>query len=228
MKTSQEEAFVKFEADAWYDRNKSVIMEPVTADHKVIKAIIESGASQSGCFIDIGGGAGMVAAGFTKLHPGWQGTVLEPSKKAVEAGSIAFPWLNFICGSLTQKKDIPNKMYDMAIVCGVLTWIDRPLLSQAFANIDSLLKPDGCVVISDFYTPFPRANRYHHKDGLYTFKQDYSLPFLALNTYTEIYRKSGPMNGHTHFDPSDPYDIWWMTTVLKKDLFGLYSRASIK
>lgn len=225
MENSQEKAFVASEADAWFSRNQNAILDPASKDDKVIKAIVESGIPQSGYFIDLGGGAGKVAAGITKLYPGWQGTVLEPSQKAVQAGSLAFPSLDFICGSLTQQKDMPSKLYDLAIICGVFTWIDRALLSQAVANIDRIVKPGGYIIVSDFYTPYPRANMYHHKEGLFTFKQDYSLPFLSLNIYTEHYRNSQPMTGHTHFDAHDPYDAWWMTSVLQKDLFGRYRRA---
>lgn len=228
MKNSQEDAFVNSEADAWYDRNKSEIMQPVPKEHKVIKAISESCMPHSGYFIDLGGGWGKVAAGINNLYPDWQGTGLEPSKKAIKAGSVAFPSLKFICGSLTQPKDMPSELYDLAIICGVFTWIDRSLLSQAVANIDSLVKPGGYIIVSDFYTPFPRANKYHHQDGLFTFKQDYSLPFLSLNIYTERYRNSQPMIEHTHFDEDDPYDAWWMTSVLQKDLLGRYRRTSVK
>lgn len=228
MKNIQEEAFVNTEADAWYERNKSTIMEPVSKNHKVIKAISGSCIPNTGCFIDLGGGSGKVAAGIINFYPEWQGTVLEPSKKAIEAGSRSFPALKFICGSLTQSRDMPNQLYDLAIICGVFTWIERGLLSQAIANIDKLVKPSGYIIISDFYTPFPRANEYHYKEGLFTFKQDYCLPFLALNTYTEIYRTSQPMRNHTRFDEDDLYDAWWMTSVLQKDLMGRYRRASAK
>ena len=78
-------------------------------------------------------------------------------------------------------------------------------------------------IINDYYTPFPRANSYHHKEGLFTYKQDYALPFLSLNTYTEIYRNLGK-DGSTIFDKDDKYDVKVMVAVLQKDLSNRYSR----
>ena len=117
--------------------------------------------------------------------------------------------------------------FDLAVISGVFCWVDRSLLSQAIANIDSLVKPSGHIIINDFYTPFSRANDYHYEDGIFTYKQDYSLPFKSLNIYTEIYRNSGPVK-HSNFDNIDPYDVWWLTSVLQKDLLGRYKRNSIK
>jgi SAM-dependent methyltransferase len=228
MSENQEEAFVRSEADAWFDRNMGVILKPAPADHPVIAALTSSKLPQSGEFIDLGGGSGKVAAGISALYPDWNGTVLEPSKKAVEAGSQTFPSVRFRRGSLARKEDMPDKLFDMAIICGVFTWIDRRFLSQAIANVDALVKPGGYVIVSDFDTPFPRANHYHHKEGLFTYKQDYALPFLSLNIYTQLYRQSSPMSGQETNPKNDPYHAWWMTVVLQKDLFGRYCRETAK
>ena len=221
MKRNQENIFIEKECDAWFDRNSSTIVEPVTANHNVVKALEFVDLPKSCNFIDIGGGVGAVSAAILKLHPEWSGTVLEPSKKALNHGKKTFPEINFISGSITQKKDMPNHVYDLVIISMVLTWIDRSLLTQAIANIDNLVKPDGMIIINDFFTPYPRANKYHHAEGVFTFKQDYSLIFSSTNLYNELFRKQGPVS-HTIYDKNDPYDLWLMTSVLKKDLFNKY------
>ena len=99
----------------------------------------------------------------------------------------------------------------------VFSWIDRSLLSKAVSNIDYLVKPSGHIVIQDFYTPTPKANKYHYDKDLFTYKQDYTLPFKTLNIFTEIYRKSGETN-HTKFDENDSYDTRLVTSILLKDL----------
>ena len=132
-------------------------------EHKIIQLINLSNLPSSGNLIDLGGAAGYALWNNKKL-PSWKATVLEPSQKAVNAGSKIFPWIDFIRGSVAKKNDMPNKVFDLAIISGVFCWIDRSLLSQAIANIDSLIKPNGHIIISDFYTPFPRANDYHQDD----------------------------------------------------------------
>ena len=223
MNNNQEDIFINHEADAWFDRNISTVLEPVSIDHNVIHGMISANIPKSGCFIDLGGGAGQVAAGITKLYSNWKGSVLEPSNKAIKAGSKVFPWIDFKCGSLTKEKNLPDEVYDLAIISMVFSWIDRNLLSKAIANVDNLVKPGGYIIIQDFYAPFPRANNYQYDDKLFTYKQDYSLPFIALNIYTELYRKSGPVT-HTSCDKNDMFDTWLMTTVLKKDLLGRYKK----
>ena len=158
MKSDQENIFIKQEADAYFERNYATEIKHESPDHSVIKMVKMINLPKKSCFIDLGGGAGTVSAGITKLYPDWNGTVVEPSKKAIKAGSVNFPWLNFISGSLTKKNDIPDKVYDLAIISMVFSWIDRSLLSQAIANIDNLVKPNGYIIIRDFYAPYPRVN----------------------------------------------------------------------
>lgn len=227
MKKNQEKLFIEEQADAYFDRNFTKDIQAASKEHKIIQLIKTIDLPKTGNLIDLGGAAGSVAAGIIKIFPDWKGTVLEPSQKATKAGSKIFPWIDFICGSVAKKKDMPNKVFDLAIISMVFSWIDRGLLSQAIANIDSLVKPSGHIIIRDFYTPFPRANNYHHKDGIFTYKQDYTSPFKSLNIYTEIYRESGPVK-HSNFDNNDPYDDWTLTSVLKKDLFDRYRRNIIK
>lgn len=222
-KNSQEYIFIKREADAFYERNFSKLSVPVSQNHNVIKSIKNITLPKSASFIDLGGGSGAVAAGIKKSQPSWKATVLEPSKKAIKLGSKIFPWIDFVNGSLTQKKDMPKRTYDLAIISMVFSWIDRSLLSQAIANVDNLVKPEGYILIHDFYTPFPHANNYHHKEGLFTYKQDYALPFLSLNTYTEVCRNLGK-DANSSFDKDDHYDATTMVAVLQKDLSNRYSR----
>jgi ubiquinone/menaquinone biosynthesis C-methylase UbiE len=223
-KLTQETVFIQKEADSWFERNAHSILEPANENHNVIQALKKINFTYPVKFIDLGGGAGKVSAGIKIIYPDWGATVLEPSGKAVQAGQDRFPEVQFLKGSLTQAEDMPNENFDLAIVCGVFTWIDRELLSQAIANVDKLIRPGGYLVINDFETPYPRANPYHHHPGLYTYKQDYTLPFMALNLYTEIYRQSGQMQNHTKANEGDPYDTWWTTAILQKDITGRYRR----
>lgn len=218
----QENAFVESEADAWFERNSKSASSPMSHDHHIIRAIKKLILPGKGAFADLGGASGRVSAAISEVLPEWQGYVIEPSRKAVVHGENVFPHLRFQQGSITQAEDLPNYLFDLVIVSGVFTWLDRFLLSSAIANTDKIIKNGGILIVSDFDPPHPRANPYHHRDGLYTYKQDYSTPFLSLNTYNLVSRESMFMANHTSCDASDKYDTRWMTAVLQKDINGRY------
>lgn len=221
----QDNIFTIHEADAWYERNKKKLYEAGQSNSKtesIIKLIQNLKLSTKGKVLDIGGANGRVSAGIVAENKHWTATVLELSRKAICHGKKTFPKLKFMHGNITQKRQLPKEQYDIVIIRGVFCWIDRLHLTQTIANIDSLVINSGYLIISDFYTPSPRANAYIYSKGVFTFKQDYVLPFLALNIYSEILRKNYVDTKHTKHDNRDPYDIWWSDAILQKDLFGRY------
>jgi SAM-dependent methyltransferase len=224
----QDAAFIHHEADAWFARNEKKLKKAgpaLAAKDPTMKLLDIVRLPRKGRFLDLGGGNGRVSAGFITRHRHWHATVIEPSQKAIRSGRETFPYIEFHQGSVTKRDQLPQEQFDMVLIRGVLCWVDRKLLSQAIANIDSLVKNGGYLVVSDFYTPAPRANPYHYRKGLFTFKQDYVAPFLALNIYSESHRISSPMSGHTQGNKRDPYDVWWTDAVLRKDLEGRYRQS---
>jgi hypothetical protein len=105
----------------------------------------------------------------------------------------------------------------------VLCWIERALLGQAIAHTDAAVADGGLLVIADYDAPFARANPYAHREGLFTYKQDYAACYLALGIYHLLSRRSFAHDSGAN--PSDPYDRQWMTAVLRKDLNGRYARS---
>ena len=158
IESLQEKAFIEVEADAWFERNIDGILSSVKPDHHIIKAIQKLELPQSGRFADLGGGSGMVSAGILNLLPKWEGHVLEPSRKAIDHGHASFPSLRFHQGSITQATDLPKGPFDLVVVSGVLTWVDRTLLSQAIANTDIIVKNGGYLIISDFDPAHPQGS----------------------------------------------------------------------
>ncbi|MGD1862373.1 MAG: class I SAM-dependent methyltransferase [Leptolyngbyaceae cyanobacterium] len=223
---NQEKVFNEVEADAWFRRNASYGVQAASPDHHVLSALRAVELPQQGFMLDIGGAAGAVAAGFKREYPGWKCQVVEPSAEAIAAGREAFPKLHFSQGSICQNDNFSPEDADVVIVSGVFCWVDRLLLSRAICNIDLALAAGGLLVISDFDSPFPRANPYKHHEGLYTYKQNYTDIFTKLGTYHLLWHESKTLSGHTAYDSKDFYDRQWGTTVLRKDPVGRYFRAS--
>jgi SAM-dependent methyltransferase len=220
----QEKAFIEKEADAWFDRNFATPPTAVGEDDPLLRALREVPLPPSGSMLDVGGGPGHLSAGFLRGHPTWSCRVVEPSTRAIAAGRAAFPALEFVAGSVAGKTSLAEKPTDLVIVSGVLSWVDRRLLSLAVANLDGALADGGLLAIADFDAPYLRANPYHHRPGLHTYKQDYASIFSSLGTYHCLYRRSQTLEGHTSSDSGDAYDRQWVVTVLRKDLRGRYLR----
>ena len=223
---NQEEIFNDREADAWFHRNSVHGLEVASSDHRVLKSLKRVDLPQQGVMLDIGGAAGSVAAGFKRDHPNWECCVIEPSTEAIKAGREAFPDLDFIQGSICQFDKFPQSLGDVVIMSGVFCWVDRLLLTRAICNVDQALKVGGLLVISDFDSPFLRANPYKHHKGLYTYKQNYSDIFKQLGTYHLMSHNSECLSAHTAYDSQDSYDCQWSTSVLRKDPVGRYFRSA--
>jgi SAM-dependent methyltransferase len=221
----QETTFITKEADAWFERNAPATVIPASPDHHMLSALRRIALPERGTFIDVGGGTGQLAAGFLEAHPGWRVKVVELSQRAIEAGRMAFPTIEFHKGSITNPDDIALEPADLVLVSGVFPWVERALLSRAVSNVDLICRNSGLLAISEFDSPFPRANPYKYHQGLFTFKQDHAGIFQALGIYTLLFRESTSLVDHTRSDKRDPYDQQWATSILKKDLTGRYYRA---
>jgi SAM-dependent methyltransferase len=219
---SQEQVFVKAEADAWYGRGGSKNIKPAPLEHPVIKSLVDIGMSKKGRILDLGGGNGWVSAGILEAYSDWSAHVVEPSRKAVDHGKQLFGNISFTKGSISDFSDMPSGEFDLVLVLGVMCWIDRRYLSQSIANIDLKLADGGMLVLTDFYSPFNRSNKYKHFDGIKTFKQDYSETLKSLGIYTEIFRRQKE-SFSTGYKSEDPYDRWSSLVVLRKDLSSRYA-----
>jgi hypothetical protein len=64
---------------------------------------------------------------------------------------------------------------------------DRKDLFKIALEADRCLSDNGFMVILDFYPPFPYKNSYSHKEGIFSYKMDYSKLFSWNPVYNEIY-----------------------------------------
>ena len=226
MSKSQETAFVEGEADRFFERNYEASISPVGGKNEVIQAICSLEMAQSGKLIDLGGGSGRISAAFGILYPEWDITVVDASLKSINAGKKYFKDIKFRQKSISDPQIKEFGKFDLVILSFVLTWIDRSFLSQVVANADSLVKDKGYIVINDFSTQYNKTVPYHHLEGLLTYKQDYAKTFLGLGTFFEIYRMVTQMESDAP-EKLDDYQSMRCTSILRKDLKGLYSPSKL-
>jgi trans-aconitate methyltransferase len=216
---SQDGVFLEGEGDRWFERN-SGCLAPAGADEPVLGALSRVQIAAVGTMLDVGGATGWLSAGFLRLHPGWGATVLEPSRAAMRAGQGAFPGVTFRHGTAADASSLG--VHDLVIASFVLHWVDRTALSRSIASIDAALADGGLLAVADFHPERPRANRYVHRPGVMTYKQDYAACFTALGTYRLLVQHGFEHGSGASED--DPFDRRCAVWVLRKDLEGGYAR----
>lgn len=176
------EVFKNYEADRWYERNKESLKPK---DDLVIWLLENYGVLKAeSSVLEVGASNGWRLA---RIYEKYQCRVVavEPSKKAVEEGKRAFPFIEFY--NLTVEEASFEEDFDVVIVNSVLHWIDRKNLFQAIANINRALKEGGYLLIGDFQLPAFIKNPYHHtQEELYTYKQAYKELFISSGLYMEL------------------------------------------
>jgi trans-aconitate methyltransferase len=185
---SQEAYFRSNGGDDYFERNRKGQESPRRGllAYELIDALPPDALPSSGCATVLGGAGGREAAVLSERLPGWRLPNVDISKNAIDFGKSAFPNIEHHCLSITQVS--PGLLaaigaQNLIFAVGVLCWIDRQHLSRTIANIDESLQDGGYLLVTDFLPRTRRKNPIHHSPEHYTYKQDYSQPFLALGTY---------------------------------------------
>jgi ubiquinone/menaquinone biosynthesis C-methylase UbiE len=116
---------------------------------------------------------------------GATGRGIDPSELAVTEGNLKFASGGRIQLHTGTASSLPfeTQSFDFVFFGFCLYLLDRSEMFAAIAEADRVLKNGGFLAITDF-DPIHRLKRpYHHKDGVFSFKQDYSELFTASGLY---------------------------------------------
>lgn len=200
--STQTEVFLKTEGDQWFKRNIDVlsgaresfevelIKRILTPFNQEVKNILEIGCSNGRKLEQL--------CEYFKSH----GKGVDPSSKAVEEGNSHFKAqgqtnIELITGA-AQALPFAADSFDLVFFGFCLYLVDRSELFQAISAADRVLKPGGFLAILDF-DPIQRHKRpYHHKEGLFTYKNQYSRFFTESGHYYLVAKESFS-HGHNHF-----------------------------
>lgn len=216
----QTETFLSYEADAWFERNKSAL-SLYKGDQDEIVSIINNYDVYPKRVLEIGCSAGYrLNTIATKFDCEVYG--IEPSLAAIEYGKGNYPNVNFTHG---VADDIlhENDFFDVVIVGFVFYVIDRNLLLKTISEIDRVLKNGGVLLIVDFFSESSLKNVYHHitEFKAYSYKQNYYELFTASKLYY-LLDLSTFSHSTKKLDSSSDYHDKYSVALLKKDLNASY------
>lgn len=222
MSNSQKKSFLTYEADNWFERNKSIINSYTTSGDKVIE-LIQRYNVDSDSFLEIGCSAGYRLNALKELYPKSTVFGIEPSKKAIEFGKENYKNINFSHGTADDLSNFENESLDVIIVGFVFYVIDRNILFKVIAEIDRVLKNGGVIIIIDFFSESSLKNSYQHIDEFqaYSYKQNYDEIFTISKLYY-LLDKSTFSHSTKKLDASNDYYDKYSISLLKKDINSSY------
>ena len=120
-----------------------------------------------------------------------KGQGIDPSKQAVDEGNrrLSGRGAQLHVGT-ASRLPFDGLSFDFVYFGFCLYLLDRQDLFTALAEADRVLKFGGFLAITDF-DPIHRHKRpYHHKEGVFSFKQDYSKVFTESGLYYLVSKNS--------------------------------------
>ncbi len=218
---NQEEIFKAGEADKWFERNQSVMVNREIGLGDPVFSLLEDFQVHPKRALEIGASNGYRMHSLHQKY-GCSVAAIDPSAGAVEDGKKRYPEIEF---SVALAHDLPFKdgEFDLVVVHGVFCWVDRSHLLAALAEADRVLAPGGILSVGDFLPPSPERVRYHHlpEQEVYTYKQDYAAVFLASNCYELITQTVFDHRGwvkKTEVEARERFSV----SLLRKDLSRKY------
>jgi len=221
-KIKQKEAFIDYEADAWFNRNKSVLLNYTKERDRVLSLIKEYNLAPKNV-LEIGCSAGYRLNAIKTSFEGCSVFGIEPSKEAINYGKQQYPGVNFINGTADDLSSMEDESMDVVVVGFVFYVIDRNIFFKVVAEIDRVLKNGGILIIVDFFSETALKNVYQHiKDfSAFSFKQNYDEVFTASKLYY-LLDKSTWNHSEKVLDATDNYHDKYSVTLLKKDISASY------
>lgn len=180
MKKMQKEVFLSEEGDSWFKRNKEATEK--RSDFHFLETFLPYLNSTSNV-LEIGCGDGTNLK-FLHEKTGCVCYGVDPSPSAIEIAKLRNPHFDLQVG--TADDFAFNTTFDFILFGFCLYLCDRESLSTIVAKSDVALRDKGYLGIIDFDSSIGIKKRYSHKEGIFTFKMDYSKLWLSLPHYTLV------------------------------------------
>jgi ubiquinone/menaquinone biosynthesis C-methylase UbiE len=218
----QKDAFLEYEADAWFNRNKAVWLNYSKDSDPVINLIKDYNLNPKNV-LEVACSAGYRLNAVKSLFRDCKVFGLEPSKEAIKYGQEHFQDVNFTRGTADDLTNFEDGSMDIVIVGFVLYVIDRSIFFKVVSEIDRVLRNGGTLIIIDFFSETVLKNVYQHISEFtaFSFKQNYDEVFTASRLYY-LLDKSTRNHSEKKLDASENYYDKYCVSLLKKDISASY------
>ena len=204
---NQSAIFLQAEGDGYYERNKSALdgKEQFYCEDLLCRELAPFKTEVQN-ILEIGCASGLKVQYLCEYF-GAAGNGVDPSAKAVAEGNRRLADVDVkniaLKVSTANVLPFPEHHFNLVYFAFCLYLADRADLFSAIAEADRVLKPGGFLAIVDF-DPAQRHKRpYHHKEGLFSYKQQYANLFTASGHYYLLAKSSLSHSGHHFSKDSD-------------------------
>lgn len=220
--SAQKTAFLAYEANQWFIRNKAAL-QSYNKDEDIVINTINSYGIQPQQVLEIGSSAGHRLNGIKTLFPDAGVAGIDPSGEAIAFGQSTYPAVDFHLGTADQMGMFRDGQFDLVIVGFVFYVIDRHLLLKVVSEIDRVLADKGMLIMVDFFSEKNIRNNYEHitQFKAYSFKQNYDQIFSSTEMY-QLVSKTSFNHSTRQNDATDDYYNKCSVTMLKKDVYASY------
>lgn len=191
---SQSKVFLDSEGDHWFKRNKSAISSKTFFyDTEIIKRVLASYKANINSVLEIGCGNGAKLENICSFFNA-TGSGVDPSSAAIKNGNERFVKQSNknlkLEISIASKLPYNDSSFDLVYLASCLHWVDRNEIFKVAAEADRVLKPGRFLVVFDFDPGQRHKRAYHHKLGLFTYKNSHSDFFTAGGHYYLVAKES--------------------------------------
>lgn len=215
--STQKKTFEQGEGDNWFERNLGLDIGLRQKNDPIIQELARLNVEFDQC-LEIGCADGW-RLDFINKQYSCSCFGIDPSEKAVRAGSNIYPNINLIEGT-ADNLPYENTSMDIVILGFCLYLCDRKDLFKIAYEVDRVLSEDGLLVILDFYSEIPYKNKYGHLSSIYSYKMDYSKLFTSNPIYQIV---SFFTSSHSHEKVVKKKDERISLHVLRKSISDSYS-----
>ncbi len=196
MTNSQDDIFRAGEADLWYARNKTLLSGQGSSkdlpayDIQLLSTWLGPHRDDIRRILEIGCCNGMKLQTLCeRLNATGEG--IEPSGLAVADGNERMNGApaRLTCGTAEQLP-FDSDSFDLVYFGFCLYLLDRRSLLQALSEADRVLKPSGFLAITDFDPGAMHKRPYSHREGIFSYKQDYARFYTESGLYYLVSKQS--------------------------------------
>jgi SAM-dependent methyltransferase len=208
----QKKVFLNEQGDSWFLRNKRTLEQRDYKDDSLknfINIILLSGYKVKN-LLEIGCGGGYRLKSLMEEYE-IKTFGIDPSAAAIETAKSF--GVEAKVGT-ADRLEYPDNFFDVVVFGGVLCWCDPKDLFLISAETHRTLKSEAWIIIGDFYSSHFDKVSNKHKDGLFTYKMNYSTMFEWHPDYTIF--------NHSVFQYSnapkltDDNNNWVASTLIRK------------